>query len=324
MKILVTGSAGFIGYHVCSELLERGYQVIGVDNFNDYYDVKLKERRNQLLEKYPAYRLYKLNIADAEALRQVFEQEPIQLVVHLAAQAGVRYSIEQPGTYVQSNLVGFANILEACREFSIRRLLYASSSSVYGDNQEMPFTTEQRVDYPVSFYAATKKANELMAHSYSHLYGIQTIGLRFFTVYGPWGRPDMAPFIFADAIRNDRAIKLYNQGNHLRDFTYIDDVVLGMMRIIESSALPKQYSVYNIGCSNPVHLLEFVNQFELAFGKKAIKEYAPMQPGDVYATYADVTPLQRDFDYRPRTNIETGVRSFVEWFKAYYNEEAVA
>ena len=308
MKILVTGSAGFIGYHVSSELLERGHQVIGIDNFNHYYDVRLKERRNQLLEKYPAYRLYKMNIADGEALNQVFERESIQQVVHLAAQAGVRYSIEQPSAYVESNLVGFANILEACRQYLVPRLVYASSSSVYGDNKTMPFSTEQNVDLPVSFYAATKKANELMAHSYSHLYGFQTIGLRFFTVYGPWGRPDMAPFIFADAIKNDRPIKLYNQGNHLRDFTYIDDVVLGMMKIIESSAQPNHYSVYNIGCSQPVHLLEFVNQFEVAFGKKAIKEYAPMQPGDVYATYADVDPLQKDFGYRPITNIETGVR----------------
>ncbi len=322
MNVLVTGSAGFIGFHLCKKLLEAGVNVIGIDNFNDYYDVSLKEARNEIIECFEKFKLFRVDIADKKSIDDIFRNHKFDCVVNLAAQAGVRYSITNPGAYLSSNLVGFGNILEACRNANSTKLVYASSSSVYGANTEMPFKTEHNVDKPVSLYAATKKANELMAHSYSHLYKIETIGLRFFTVYGPWGRPDMAPFKFAKQITTGGEIDLYNDGDHLRDFTYIDDIVDGIMLTINIDGSVNSnkdlYRIYNIGCNTPVHLLDFVSEMESAFDKKVNKNMLPMQPGDVYATYADVQGLIDDFGYKPSTKLKDGMEQFSNWYSSFY------
>lgn len=333
MKVLVTGAAGFIGFHVSRYLLERGDQVVGVDNLNDYYDVSLKEARLQQLFKYSSFRFLKLDISDRADISSLFVAEDFDKVVHLAAQAGVRYSLENPHAYADSNLVGFLNILEGCRQSSIQHLVYASSSSVYGANETMPFSVHDNVDHPVSLYAATKKCNELMAHSYSHLYGLPVTGLRFFTVYGPWGRPDMSPFLFARAILEGKPIKVFNHGLHRRDFTYIDDIVEGVVRVLDRVATSDEkwsglkpdpatsrapYKVYNIGNNEPVELLRYIELIEDAIGRKADKELLPLQPGDVEHTYADVEDLVRDTGYKPATSIELGVRKFVSWYRQYY------
>ncbi|CAA6800857.1 MAG: dTDP-glucose 4,6-dehydratase (EC [uncultured Sulfurovum sp.] len=327
MKILVTGTAGFIGYHLAKKLLERGDEVLGLDNINDYYDVNLKYARlNELgidrdeLEKnkivsssiYPKHKFIKANLEDAETMNKLFEAEKFDAVCNLAAQAGVRYSIENPHAYIQSNVVGFMNILEACRNYDVKNLSYASSSSVYGLNKSQPFKTTDKTDTPVSLYAATKKSNELMAHTYSHLYNIQTTGLRFFTVYGPWGRPDMAPMLFTDAISNDRAINVFNHGKMSRDFTYIDDIVEGIIKVIDN---PSDFAVYNIGNNAPLSLMEFIETLENALGKKAKKNYMPMQDGDVVSTYADVSGLMNDFGYKPETKLVDGIGEFVKWYR---------
>ncbi len=330
MKILVTGTAGFIGYHLAKKLLERGDEVVGIDNINDYYDVNLKYARlkelgikqadieeNKLTQSsvYPQHWFIKANLEDAAALNRLFETQKFDAVCNLAAQAGVRYSIENPHAYIQSNVVGFMNILEACRNYGVKNLSYASSSSVYGLNESQPFKTTDKTDTPISLYAATKKSNELMAHTYSHLYGIQTTGLRFFTVYGPWGRPDMAPMLFADAISNDRAIKVFNHGKMSRDFTYIDDIVDGIIKVIDN---PSNYNVYNIGNNAPVSLMEFIETLEDALGKKAEKNFMPMQPGDVESTYADTQDLIDDFGYKPNTKLSDGIGEFVKWYEEFY------
>ena len=330
MKILVTGTAGFIGYHLAKKLLERGDEVVGLDNINDYYDVNLKYARlaelgidkesikeNSLAisTKYSKHKFIKANLEDATALNRLFETEKFDAVCNLAAQAGVRYSIENPHAYIQSNVVGFLNILEACRNYDVKNLSYASSSSVYGLNESQPFKTTDKTDTPISLYAATKKSNELMAHTYSHLYGIKTTGLRFFTVYGPWGRPDMAPMLFADAISNDRAIKVFNHGKMSRDFTYINDIVDGVIKVIDN---PSDYNVYNIGNNAPVSLMEFIETLEDALGKKAEKNFMPMQPGDVASTYADTQDLMNDFGYKPDTKLSDGIGEFVKWYREFY------
>lgn len=317
MKILVTGAAGFIGAALSLLLLERGDDIIGVDNLNDYYDINLKHARLARLTSYKNFKFVQCNIADREAMENVFATEKIERVVNLAAQAGVRYSITNPHVYAESNLIGFLNILEGCRHHRIDHLIYASSSSVYGANTKLPFSTEDGVDNPVSLYAATKKANELMAHSYSHLYGFATTGLRFFTVYGEWGRPDMSPFIFARQILAGKPIDLFNYGNHQRDFTYIDDIVEGILRVIDKPA-KSNYQIYNIGNSHPEQLLTFVETLEKHLGKTAIKNLLPLQPGDVQDTYADVSDLMRDFDYSPKTPLDIGIEKFVHWYKAFY------
>ena len=333
MKVLVTGAAGFIGFHVCKALCERGDEVVGLDNLNDYYDVTLKQARLQLLEPLPGFRFVKMDIADRLAISKLFEQERFNRVINLAAQAGVRYSLENPNAYVDSNLVGFANLLESCRHHSIEHLVYASSSSVYGANETMPFSTQDNVDHPVSLYAATKKANELMAHSYSHLYQIPTTGLRFFTVYGPWGRPDMSPILFAKAILAGDPIKVFNYGKHRRDFTYIDDIVAGVVSCLDriptgnpqwsglkpdpsSSRAP--WKIYNIGNSEPIELFRYIELMEKAFGKTTEKELLPLQPGDVEHTYADVSSLEKDIGYSPSTSIEQGLQLFADWYRDYY------
>lgn len=320
---LVTGAAGFIGFHLSKALLNEGATVIGLDNMNDYYEVSLKEARLGILEEFKDKFIFiKGDIADKATVDGVFEKYRPQIVINLAAQAGVRYSITNPEAYVQSNLVGFFNILEACRKFPVEHLVFASSSSVYGGNTKVPFSTEDRVDKPVSFYAATKKSNELMAYSYSQLYGIKTTGLRFFTVYGPYGRPDMAAFLFANAIMKDETIKVFNYGKMQRDFTYIDDIVTGVMNVFSNP--PKEdergvnYKIYNIGNNEPQDLMTFIETIEKALGREAKKEFLPMQPGDVEKTYADVTDLMEDFGFKPETSIETGIGRFVEWFKEYY------
>lgn len=320
---LVTGAAGFIGFHLSKALLNEGATVIGLDNMNDYYEVSLKEARLEILEEFKDKFIFiKGDIADKATVDGVFEKYRPQIVINLAAQAGVRYSITNPEAYVQSNLVGFFNILEACRKFPVEHLIFASSSSVYGGNTKVPFSTEDRVDKPVSFYAATKKSNELMAYSYSQLYGIKTTGLRFFTVYGPYGRPDMAAFLFANAIMKDETIKVFNYGKMQRDFTYIDDIVTGVMNVLSNP--PKEdergvnYKIYNIGNNEPQDLMTFIETIEKALGREAKKEFLPMQPGDVEKTYADVTDLMEDFGFKPETSIETGIGRFVEWFKDYY------
>lgn len=335
MKILVTGAAGFIGYHLCEKLVVLGHHVVGLDNISDYYDVNLKYSRLKNLgiskseieynkKVYSSLHgtnceFIKLNLEDQLNLPLLFEQEKFDIVCNLAAQAGVRYSIEQPMKYVETNIVGFANLLECVRHAGIKKLVYASSSSVYGMNEKIPFSTEDNVDHPISMYAATKKSNELMAHTYSHLFGIETIGLRFFTVYGPWGRPDMAMFLFTDAILNDKPIKVFNKGNLSRDFTYIDDIVDGVVATLLTERNNKpMYSLYNIGNSKPVKLLDFIEAIEKATGKTAIKEMCPMQPGDVERTWADVDSLQLDFGYKPNTLIQEGVDKFVTWYKGYY------
>ncbi|MCW8895325.1 NAD-dependent epimerase [Sulfurimonas sp.] len=334
MKILITGTAGFIGYHLAKKLLERGDEVIGLDNINDYYDVNLKYARlnelgiekeeiqeNKLTTstKYQNHKFIKANLEDQEAINTLFKTEKFDAVCNLAAQAGVRYSIENPHAYIQSNVVGFMNILEACRNFGVKNLAYASSSSVYGLNKEQPFKTTDKTDTPISLYAATKKSNELMAHTYSHLYGIQTTGLRFFTVYGPWGRPDMAPMLFADAILNDRAINVFNHGDMSRDFTYIDDIVDGVIKVIDAQIDNSQlYKLYNIGNNSPVQLLDFIKILEKAIGKEAEKNFMDMQDGDVASTYADVSGLISDFGYKPDTSLENGIGKFVSWYKSFY------
>jgi len=334
MRFLVTGVAGFIGYHVARRLLEQGEEVIGVDNVNDYYDVQLKEARLAQLEGRAGYRFIRLDLADRNGVAELFRTAKPQRVIHLAAQAGVRYSLKNPHAYVDSNLVGFMNILEGCRHQEVEHLVYASSSSVYGANTKMPFSVHHNVDHPVSLYAATKKANELMAHTYSHLYGLPTTGLRFFTVYGPWGRPDMAIFIFTKRILEGRPIDVYNYGRMKRDFTYIDDVVEGVIRVAHRIPQPNPnwsgdhpdpgtskapYRVYNIGNNRPVELLYLIEVLENALGRKAEKNLLPMQPGDVPETYADVDDLIRDVGYRPDTPIEEGIQRFVRWYREFYN-----
>lgn len=328
MIVLVTGVAGFIGMHTAIRLLKEGYQVIGLDNINDYYITSLKHARLKTLETYDDFSFYEMDLADTEAMTGLFKKYSFQRVIHLAAQAGVRYSIENPMAYVQSNLVGTMNILEGCRHHGVEHLVYASSSSVYGMNKEIPFAVDHRVDYPVSLYAATKKSNELMAHTYSHLYSLPTTGLRFFTVYGPWGRPDMAPFLFTDAIANDRPIKVFNQGKMQRDFTYIDDIVEGVYRI--QNVVPSEgnlsaskqendgsplFRLYNIGNSQPVELETFISCIENALGKKANKQYEAMQDGDVVRTFADTSALEAVTQFKPNTPLQDGINQFVEWYQ---------
>jgi len=333
MKILVTGAAGFIGSTLSLRLLERGDEVIGIDNHNNYYDPALKEARLARQIDHSNYTHIRIDLADRAGMSALFEEHQPQRVVNLAAQAGVRYSLKNPLSYIDSNLVGFGHILEGCRHNCVEHLVYASSSSVYGANTQMPFSVHHDVDHPLSLYAATKKANELMAHTYSHLYDLPTTGLRFFTVYGPWDRPDMALQKFAQAITKGDTIKVFNYGNHRRDFTYIDDIVEGVIRILDRPAPPNPdwnsdkpdsatssapWRVYNIGNNNPVNLMDYISALEEAFGKEAKKEFLPIQPGDVPDTYADVTDLVEQFGYKPTTTVEEGVKCFVEWFKRYY------
>jgi UDP-glucuronate 4-epimerase len=334
MNVLVTGAAGFIGASLSVRLLKEGHAVCGLDNLNDYYDVNLKKARLAMIKEYPGFDFQQLDLADRDKIEALFKANSFDCVVNLAAQAGVRYSLENPASYVDSNLVGFGNILEGCRHSKVKHLVYASSSSVYGLNSEMPFSVRHNVDHPVSLYAASKKANELMAHTYSYLYNLPTTGLRFFTVYGPWGRPDMALFLFTNAILNDKPIKVFNNGNMQRDFTYIDDIVEGVIRVMKkipsadpdwssdapnpsSSCVP--YKLYNIGNNQPIALMEFVHAIEDALGKKAVIDYLPMQPGDVAATYADVSDLTADTGFKPATSIEQGIQSFVDWYQGYYS-----
>ena len=331
--ILVTGAAGFIGFHLARRYLDAGRPVIGFDNLNDYYDVTLKHARLGVLEQNPAFQFVHADLADAAALNRLFEQHGFEVVVNLAAQAGVRYSLTNPQAYVESNLVGFVNILEACRHHGARHLLYASSSSVYGGVTRMPFSVHQNVDHPLSVYAATKKSNELLAHAYSHLFRLPTTGLRFFTVYGPWGRPDMALFIFTRAILAGKPIQIFNHGHMERDFTYIDDIVDGVFRLTDKMPQPDEswnadapdpgrssapYRLYNIGNSQPVPLMQLISVLENCLGIEAKKEFLPMQPGDVPATYADIDDLAREVGFLPQTGIETGVARFVAWYKEYY------
>lgn len=334
MKILVTGSAGFIGFHLVNKLVEQGMEVVGIDNINDYYSTDLKYARLQEAgiskeaEKFHQkvtstkngnYTFVRMNLEDRDELNQLFETEKFDLVCNLAAQAGVRYSIENPHAYISSNIVGFANILEACRHNNIKHLVYASSSSVYGNNKKMPLATTDFVDNPISLYAATKKSNELMAHTYSHLYGIPTTGLRFFTVYGPWGRPDMAYFSFTKNILAGNTIKVFNHGDLYRDFTYIDDIVEGVIKILHKAPTAEPpYKVHNIGNSSPVKLMDFIETIEKALGQEAKKEYYDMQPGDVYKTFADVSDLEKEFNYSPDTPLEKGIGEFVKWYNSFY------
>jgi UDP-glucuronate 4-epimerase len=324
-KILVTGAAGFIGLHVSQYLLRRGDQVVGLDNLNDYYDVSLKTARLAKLETKSNFSFQKLDLQDRAAIAQLFAQHQFDGVVHLGAQAGVRYSITNPHAYVDSNLVGFVNILEGCRQAEVGHLVFASSSSVYGANTKIPFSVQDPVDHPISLYAATKKANELMAHTYSHLYGLPTTGLRFFTVYGPWGRPDMAPFLFTQSILLNRPINVFNHGQMYRDFTYIDDIVEGVVRTLDrvpssnpDSQSSAPYRIYNIGNHEPIALTRFIEVLEDCLGIKARKNYLPLQPGDVVTTYADVDDLIRDVGFKPSTPIEVGVERFVDWYRHYY------
>jgi len=333
-KVLVTGAAGFIGFHLSKRLLGEGCAVTGLDNLNSYYDVELKKNRLGLLEKYNGFSFYQKELTDLASLDGIFDENGFDVVVNLAAQAGVRYSLENPHAYAESNLNGFLNILECCRHHKTGHLVFASSSSVYGANTLMPFSARHNVDHPVSLYAATKKANELMAHSYSHLYGLCCTGLRFFTVYGPWGRPDMALFLFTKAILEDRPIKVFNHGRMQRDFTYIDDIVEGVKRIMgkipgpdpewrsdtpDPSSSYAPYRIYNIGNNNPVELTSFIDALEKALSRKAKREYMDIQPGDVPATYADIDDLVRDVGFKPDTSIETGIKKFVDWYMEYYS-----
>ena len=349
MKILVTGTAGFIGFHLAKKLLDRGDTVVGIDNINDYYDVNLKygrlkelginkediqENKKVTSTTNTKHSFYKMDLADKDAMDKLFKTEKFDAVMNLAAQAGVRYSLENPHAYIQSNVVGFLNILEGCRNSGVKNLAYASSSSVYGLNESQPFKTTDTTEHQVSLYAATKKSNEMMAHTYAHLYGIQTTGLRFFTVYGPWGRPDMAPMLFTDAILNDRAIKVFNNGEMSRDFTYIDDIVDGIIKVIDKPATPNKnwnakqpdidsssapYRLYNIGNNAPLPLMTFIETIENALDKKAEKNFMPMQDGDVVSTYADVTGLMKDFGYKPDTDLKDGIEEFVVWYREFYN-----
>ncbi|MEX0988225.1 MAG: NAD-dependent epimerase [Bacteroidales bacterium] len=347
-NVLITGTAGFIGFHLTNKLLAEGYEVVGLDSVNDYYDVDLKYDRLENAgikrasiaygipvqsSKYSGYRFVQLNLEDGNRIAELFRNENFQVVINLAAQAGVRYSLSNPEAYINSNITGFLNILEACRHMTVENLIYASSSSVYGLNSDMPFSVKSNVDHPVSLYAASKKSNELMAHTYSHLFGIPTIGLRFFTVYGPWGRPDMALFLFADAILRGKPIEVFNHGEMQRDFTYIDDIITGISKMIDKPPVadnnwdPKNpdpsgssapYKVYNIGNNNPVKLMDFISAIEQSTGRKATKIMKPIQPGDVVKTWADVEALAEDFGYRPNTPIQQGVDAFVTWFREYY------
>lgn len=329
MKYLITGAAGFIGSYVSHRLCKMGHEVVGLDNLNDYYDPQLKVDRLQRLEHHSNFKFVKMDLADREEVSELFSNEKFQRVIHLAAQAGVRYSIENPMAYIDSNVVGFATVLEGCRHNDVEHLLYASSSSVYGMNSKIPFSTEDCVDHPVSLYAATKKTNELMAHTYSHLYDLPTTGLRFFTVYGPWGRPDMAPFLFTDAVVNDRPIKVFNSGKMQRDFTYIDDIVEGIIRIQnvipsveddkESDGAPL-YKIFNIGNGEPLELEKFIGCIENYLGKKAVKNYMPMQDGDVVRTYADTSDLLLEVGFKPKTNLSDGIGCFIDWYKEYYKK----
>jgi len=335
MRILVTGAAGFIGSTLSLRLLERGDEVVGIDNHNDYYDTALKEARLARQIDHPNYTHIRIDLADRAGMAALFEEYKPQRVVNLAAQAGVRYSLENPLSYIDSNLVGFGHILEGCRHNGVEHLVYASSSSVYGANTQMPFSVHHNVDHPLSLYAATKKANELMAHTYSHLYGLPTTGLRFFTVYGPWDRPDMALQKFAQAITKGETIKVFNYGNHRRDFTYINDIVEGVIRILDRPAPPNPdwssekpdsatssapWRVYNIGNNNPVNLMDYISALEEALGKEAKKEFLPIQPGDVPDTYADVTDLVEQFGYKPATPVKEGIANFAKWFTEYYGK----
>jgi UDP-glucuronate 4-epimerase len=333
MKFLVTGAAGFIGFHTAQLLLERGDEVVGLDNLNDYYDVSLKEARLALLRQRPNFRFVKLDLADRTGMQELFAQEKFARVIHLAAQAGVRYSLQNPLAYVDSNVVGFANVLEGCRHNGVEHLVYASTSSVYGANTKMPFSVHQNVDHPLSFYAATKKANELMAHTYAYLYKLPVTGLRFFTVYGPWGRPDMALFLFTKNILAGKPIDVFNYGNHRRDFTYVDDIAQGVMRAADRVATANAewngddpdpgtskapYRLYNIGNNQPVELGRYIECIERSLGRKAQKNLLPLQPGDVPDTFADIDDLVRDVGYRPATPVEVGVERFVRWYVEYY------
>lgn len=333
MNVLVTGVAGFIGFHVAQRLLARGDTVVGLDNLNPYYDARLKEARLAQLTNHPGFHFLRLDLADRDGMTRLFADHRPERVVHLAAQAGVRYSLTNPHAYIESNLVGFLHILEGCRHGEVQHLVYASSSSVYGANTKMPFSVHDNVDHPVSLYAASKKANELMAHTYSHLYGLPTTGLRFFTVYGPWGRPDMALFLFTQAILAGHPIEVFNEGKMRRDFTYIDDIVEGVVRVLDTIPQPHprwssltpdpgtgraSYRIYNIGNNQPVELLDFIGTLERCLGRTATKNLLPMQPGDVRETYADVDDLMRDVGFRPATPIATGIARFVEWYRAYY------
>lgn len=341
MKILVTGAAGFIGYHLCKKLAENSHSVIGIDNINDYYSPQLKVDRlkdlgfisNEVISsdfkakssKYNDLFFKKIALENENALEELFKSEKFDVVVNLAAQAGVRYSLENPKAYIQSNIVGFCNILECCRHHTIKHLVYASSSSVYGNNKETPFKTTDRVDTPISLYAATKKSNELMAHTYSHLYNLPTTGLRFFTVYGPWGRPDMAMFLFVDAILNGKEIKVFNHGKMERDFTFVDDIVEGIFKIVENKNSARDlsvnpYKVYNIGNNSSVKLLDFIEAIESELNIKAEKNMMPIQPGDVEKTWADVNALINDYNYKPNTSIHDGVKRFISWYRNYYNK----
>ncbi|MCD4762891.1 MAG: NAD-dependent epimerase [Desulfobacterales bacterium] len=332
-RVLITGAAGFIGFHLSMRLLKNGCHVTGIDNLNSYYDVKLKEARLEKLTSFENFSFYKMDISDKKSLEEIFNNTKHDVVVNLAAQAGVRYSIENPHAYVDSNIVGFVNLLEACRHNDVKHLVFASSSSVYGANTKMPFSVHNNVDHPVSLYAATKKANELMAHAYSHLYGMACTGLRFFTVYGPWGRPDMALFLFTKAILEEKPIKIFNHGRMQRDFTYIDDITEGVVRIMARLPEPDptwngdnpdpgtsyaRYKIYNIGNNNPVELMEFIGVIEKVLGKKAKKEFLDLQPGDVPATYADIDDLIKDAGFKPETTIETGIKQFILWYNDYY------
>lgn len=335
MKILVTGVAGFIGYHVANHLLQRGDEVVGIDNLNDYYDVALKKARLKNLSPYQNFQFIKEDIVNRTGIEHLFTSHKFDRVVHLAAQAGVRYSLENPYAYIDSNVIGFLNILEGCRHNNIEHLVYASSSSVYGANETVPFSVQDNVDHPVSLYAATKKANELMAHSYSHLYDLPTTGLRFFTVYGPWGRPDMSPYLFTNAIMNSEMLSVFNYGEHKRDFTYIDDITEGVIRILDKrtkgnsswsgldpdpSSSRAPWRIYNIGNNEPVELLKFIEQLEISLGKTTSKKLLPLQPGDVEVTYANIDDLTREFDFKPRTKIADGVKMYVDWHIEYYEE----
>ena len=351
MRVLVTGAAGFIGFYTCKRLLEQGVDVVGLDNINDYYDIGLKYSRLEQLgvEKndinwytlassscYDKFKFIRCNLEDKGAIMALFDNCRIDVVCNLAAQAGVRYSLENPDAYINSNIVGFLNILEACRHFPIKHLVYASSSSVYGLNSSVPFSEKDGIAHPVSLYAASKKSNELMAHAYSNLYNIPTTGLRFFTVYGPWGRPDMSPFLFSDAILHNRKIKVFNQGDMLRDFTYIDDIVQGVVAVLHKPAQPNKfwnsinaepdsslapYRIYNIGNSTPVKLMDFIHAIEMTIGREAKKEFLPMQLGDVYQTNADTSLLERDFGFKPKISIKEGVKKTINWYKEYYKLE---
>lgn len=332
-RVLITGAAGFIGYHLSTKCLEEGIEVVGLDNLNDYYDVRLKTSRLEKLKKNERFTFRKLDLADQAGIEKIFSEDRFDVVVNLAAQAGVRYSLENPRAYVDSNLVGFVNILEGCRHFKVEHLVFASSSSVYGANTKMPFSIHHNVDHPVSLYAATKKANELMAHTYSHLYGLNCTGLRFFTVYGPWGRPDMALFLFTKALLNGEPIKVFNHGKMKRDFTYIDDIVEGVFRVMGKRPVPNPewshqspdpgtsycpYRIYNIGNNQPVELMTFIQTLENVLGIKAKMQLMDLQPGDVPATFADIDDLVKDMGFKPNTSIQTGIERFVEWYKSYY------